>query len=64
MHGEATAQEGGSGRGMFADGSDTAGAKPDDFTGFNVIEYGQGPGFAQTSVSIVDLSRSDRGRES
>lgn len=64
MHREATAQEGASGRLMFADGSDTAGAKPDDLTGFNVIEYGQGPGFAQNSVVIVDNSRADRGQES
>lgn len=50
---------------QHASGSDTAGATPDDFSGFNVIEYGQGAGFPSgPTVTIVDTSRSDRGRES
>lgn len=60
----ATPQEGQSGRLMFADGSDSAGSKPDDFTGFNVIEYSTGPAFQQASSVTVDNSRADRGRES
>jgi hypothetical protein len=44
---------------MFADSDLTGDAR---FAQNNVIEYGQGPGFAQTSVVIVSNDRADRGR--
>ena len=38
--------------------------RPDDFSQFNVIEYGSGQAFQMPEKVVVDVSRADRGRES